>query len=126
MENLHSGSSIINLKRRLELTYPESKSFMFVKTEYRLESVDFDSILYIEGMKDNLRIICGSKKIMTLQSFAQIENMLPAKGFCRIHKSFIVAVDKIESIERGVIRIAGQRIPVSNTYKDDFFNLIRK
>ena len=109
-----------------EVNSSEKESFMFVKTEYRLERVDLDSILYIEGMKDYLRIVCLNKKIMTLQNFAQIEKMLPVKGFCRVHKSFIIAIDKIESIERGVIRIGGQRIPVSNTYKENFFSLIKK
>lgn len=101
-------------------------TFIFVKTEYRLERVDIDDILYIEGMKDYLRIICTDKKIMTLQSFARIEESLPAKKFCRVHKSFIVAIDKIKSIERGVILIADQRIPVSNTYKENFFSKIKQ
>jgi len=109
-----------------EVNSSKKESFMFVKTEYRLERVDLDSILYIEGMKDYLRIVCLNKKIMTLQNFGQIEKMLPVKGFCRVHKSFIIAIDKIESIERGVIRIGGQRIPVSNTYKENFFSLIKK
>ena len=109
-----------------EVNSSKKESFMFVKTEYRLERVDLDSILYIEGMKDYLRIVCLNKKIMTLQNFAQIEKMLPVKGFCRVHKSFIIAIDKIESIERGVIRIGGQRIPVSNTYKENFYSLIKK
>jgi DNA-binding LytR/AlgR family response regulator len=104
---------------------PEDDSYIFVKTEYRLERVDLDDILYIEGMKDYLRIVCHNKKIMTLQSFAKFEESLPAKKFCRVHKSFIVAIDKIKSVERGVIIIADQRIPVSNTYKDKFFSKIR-
>jgi len=101
-----------------------NESFIFVKTEYRLERIDLDEIYYIEGMKDYLRIICTNKKIMTLQSFARIEESLPSKRFCRVHKSFIVAIDKIKSIERGVIIIADQRIPVSNTYKENFFSKI--
>jgi DNA-binding LytR/AlgR family response regulator len=76
-------------------------------------------------MKDYLRIICTGKKVMTLQSFAKIEESLPDKKFCRVHKSYIVAIDKIKSIERGVIIIADQRIPVSNTYKDIFFSKIK-
>lgn len=104
----------------------ESESYIFVKTEYRLERVDLDKILYIEGMKDYLRIICTDKKIMTLQSFAKIADSLPAKNFYRVHKSFIVAIDKIKCIERGVIIIADQRIPVSNTYKEDFFSKINQ
>ena len=107
-------------------TISGSESFIFVKTEYRLERVDIDNILYIEGMKDYLRIICTDKKIMTLQSFAKIEESLPAKNFCRVHKSFIVAIDKIKSVERGVILIADQRIPISNTYKENFFSKIKQ
>jgi two-component system, LytTR family, response regulator len=103
----------------------ENDSFIFVKTEYRLERIDIDDILYIEGMKDYLRIICTTKKIMTLQSFARIEESLPDKKFCRVHKSYIVAIDKIKSIERGVIVIADQRIPISNTYKDIFYSKIK-
>jgi DNA-binding LytR/AlgR family response regulator len=104
---------------------PGDDSYIFVKTEYRLERVDLDDILYIEGMKDYLRVVCRNKKIMTLQNFAKFEETLPAKNFCRVHKSFIVAIDKIKSVERGVIIIADQRIPVSNTYKDKFFSKIK-
>ncbi len=106
-------------------TISENDTYIFVKTEYRLERIDIDDILYIEGMKDYLRIICTSKKIMTLQSFSKIEESLPAKKFCRVHKSYIVAIDKIKSVERGVIIIADKRIPVSNTYKENFFSRIR-
>jgi two-component system, LytTR family, response regulator len=100
--------------------------FIFVKTEYRLERIDLDHILYIEGMKDYLRIICIDKKIMTLLSFSKLEESLPAKKFCRVHKSYIVAIDKIKSIERNVITIADHRIPVSNTYRESFFSRIKQ
>jgi two-component system, LytTR family, response regulator len=112
-------------KEEEQINPPAIPGFIFVKTEYRLERIDLDDILYIEGMKDYLRIICRSKKIMTLQSFAKIEKSLPANNFCRVHKSFIVALDKIKSIERGVILIADQRIPISNTYKENFFSKIK-
>jgi two-component system LytT family response regulator len=104
----------------------ENGSYIFIKTEYRLERVDIDDILYVEGMKDYLRIICKDKKIMTLQSFAKLEESLPGRKFCRVHKSYIVALDKIKSVERGVILIADQRIPVSNTYRESFFSKIKQ
>jgi two-component system LytT family response regulator len=104
----------------------ENEHFIFVKTEYRLERIDLDDILYIEGMKDYLRIICTNMKIMTLQSFAKFEECLPQKKFCRVHKSFIVAIDKIKSVERGVIIISNERIPISNTYKESFLNRIKQ
>jgi two-component system, LytTR family, response regulator len=105
---------------------PDGESFIFVKTEYRLERVDIDQILYVEGMKDYLRIVCRDKKIMTLQSFSKLEESLPSKKFCRVHKSYIVSIDKIKSIERNVIIIADQRIPISNTYRENFFSRIRQ
>jgi two-component system, LytTR family, response regulator len=105
---------------------PLNDGFIFVKTEYRLERVDLDQILYIEGMKDYLRIVCNNKKIMTLQSFSKLEESLPSGKFCRVHKSYIVSLDKIKSIERNVIIIADQRIPVSNTYRENFYARIRQ
>jgi len=100
--------------------------FVFVKTEYRLERVDLNRILYIEGMKDYLRVVCTDKKLMTLQSFSQLENLLPPKRFCRVHKSYIVAIDKIESIERSVIKIGDQRIPISDSYRESFFGMLKR
>jgi DNA-binding LytR/AlgR family response regulator len=81
-------------------------------------------ILYIEGMRDYLRIHTSSKKIMTLQSFNELEQLIPAHIICRVHKSYMVAVNKIESIERSRIKIADQLIPVSETYKEAFLQLI--
>ncbi|MDR0835822.1 MAG: LytTR family DNA-binding domain-containing protein [Tannerella sp.] len=97
-------------------------AYMFVKTEYRMERVDFADILYIEGQSAYLRIITRHTKIMTLQSFQQMEQILPAVNFVRVHKSYIVAIDKIESIERNIIRIGEQRIPVGRNYQDDFYH----
>ena len=115
LQSVNKVMEHIATKTDTNQTKQGNDTFIFVKTEYRLERIDIDDILYIQGMKDYLRIICNDKKIMTLQSFAKLEESLPAKRFCRVHKSFIVALDKIKSIERGVILIAGQRIPVSNT-----------
>ena len=98
--------------------------FIFVKTENRLEKIMINNILYIEGMRDYLRIHTSNKKIMTLQSFNELEQLLPAHLVCRVHKSYMVAINKIDSIERSRIKIADQLIPVSETYKEAFLQLI--
>jgi DNA-binding LytR/AlgR family response regulator len=98
--------------------------FIFVKTENRLEKIMINDILYIEGMRDYLRIHCVDKKIMTLQSFSELEQLIPSHLVCRVHKSYMVAINKIESIERSRIKIADQLIPVSETYKEAFLQLI--
>jgi len=98
--------------------------FIFVKTENRLEKIMISDILYIEGMRDYLRIHTSNKKIMTLQSFSELEQLIPSHLVCRVHKSYMVAINKIESIERSRIKIADQLIPVSETYKEAFLQLI--
>ncbi len=98
--------------------------FIFVKTENRLEKVMINEILYIEGMRDYLRIHTTHKKIMTLQGFSELEQMIPSTLVCRVHKSYMVAINKIESIERNRIKIGDQYIPISDTYKEGFLQLI--
>ncbi len=111
-------------KIQSELPVAQSKNYMFVKTEYRMERIDFQDILYIEGMGAYLRIVTCQTKIMTLQSFIQIEKQLPADQFHRVHKSYIVALDKIKSIERNVILIENERIPIGKSYVDEFYQFI--
>jgi len=97
---------------------------IFVKTEYRLEGIEISDILYIEGMGDYRKIVTASKKILTLQSFGELSDLLPKTGFCRVHNSFIVALDKIEKIERNRILIKEKLIPVSASYSKDFYGRI--
>ncbi len=110
-----------NLNQRIT---EKQLDFIFVKTENRLEKIMISDIMYIEGMRDYLRIHTSTKKIMTLQSFNELEQLIPAHLVCRVHKSYMVAVSKIESIERSRIKIADQIIPVSETYKEAFLQLI--
>lgn len=98
--------------------------YIFIKTENRLEKVNIADIVYIEGMRDYRRIHTLGKKIMTLQNFNELEQLIPAHLICRVHKSYMVALHKIESIERSRIIIADQIIPISETYKEQFFQLI--
>ncbi|MCC3157805.1 response regulator transcription factor [Hymenobacter sp. 15J16-1T3B] len=105
---------------------PAAADAMFVKNEHRLQRVAFDDILYIEGMKEYLMIYTvESGKILTLQSFRRVEEVLPPQRFARIHKSFLVALNRIEHVERGKVQIAGRLLPVGDSYRDAFMGLIR-
>lgn len=101
-----------------------TKAFIFVKTEYRLEKLLLNELLYIEGMRDYRRIHTINKRIMTLQTFGDFEQEIPPEIICRVHKSFMVALDKIDSIERDRIKIREALIPISDTYKKAFFERI--
>lgn len=101
------------------------KDHFFVKTEYRLEKILFSDLLFIEGMRDYRKIHHSGKPIMTLQTFRDFEKEIPASIVCRVHKSFMVAIDKIESIEKNEIRIGEKLIAISDTYRQAFYEILR-
>ena len=98
--------------------------YIFVKTENLLEKINLSEIIYIEGMRDYRRIHTADKRIMTLQNFSELEKIIPSNVVCRVHKSFMVGINKIESIERSRIKIFNQIIPISETYRELFFQVI--
>lgn len=98
--------------------------FFFVKTDYKIEKVFFNEILFIEGMRDYRNIQTESKKILTLQTFGDLEKELPQSLFSRVHKSFMIPFNKIDTIERNRIRIKDKWIPISETYKEKFYKKI--
>jgi two-component system, LytTR family, response regulator len=102
----------------------ETPDYVFIKTEYRLEKIFTDKILYIEGVRDYRQIHTMDKKIMTLETFGDLEKKLPERAFCRVHKSFLVSISKIELVERDRIKINKVLIPISETYRDNFYKLI--
>ncbi|MHC1777049.1 MAG: LytR/AlgR family response regulator transcription factor [Lentimicrobium sp.] len=102
------------------------KDYFFVKTETRMEKITASEVLFVEGMGDYWRIVTRNKRIMTLMNAKGIEDVLQEPQFCRVHKSWFVAIDKIDFVERKHIKIADQRIPISDTYQKNFFELIER
>lgn len=102
----------------------EKQNFFFVKTENRLQRVNLDDILYIEGLKDYVSIYTVGERIVTLQVMKKLEEFLPSDRFMRVHRSYIIALDKINSIEKNRITIREKVIPIGDTYRDFFYRLI--
>lgn len=98
--------------------------FIFVKTEYRLQRVGFDDILYCEGLKDYVSIYTPTERILALQTMKALDEKLPGDRFVRVHKSYIVPLSRIESVERNRIYIGKAVIPIGDTYRDAFFKRI--
>ena len=122
---LEKGPGTVHAGIRNDVSTYE-QDYFFVKTEFRLQKVNFPDILYIEGQGDYQAIVTNKGKIMTLQNFAKLMASLPSNAFIRVHKSFIVSIDQIEKIERNRIRIGDKSIPISETYKDKFFEVLVK
>ena len=99
--------------------------FVFVKVENRLERVTLREIIFIEGMRDYRMIHAAGRRLLTPQTFAEFERQIPPSVVCRVHKSYMVSLDKIDSVEKGRIRIKDKVIPISETYREQFFNLIK-
>lgn len=98
--------------------------FIFVKSEHKIQKIELSDILYIEGLKDYISIFTRNERVITLQNMKKMEETLPSSQFIRVHKSYIIALDKIESIERSRISICQKIIPIGDTYRDEFFRRI--
>jgi len=104
----------------------KSNQFLFVKSEYRIIKVRFEDILFCEGMKDYTQVYLRGKNepILTLNNLKLFLSKLPPNEFIRVHRSFIVSINHIDSISRNEIYIDKKIIPVGDSYKDDFYQLI--
>ncbi len=113
-------------KQKLSVAKIASPEFIFVNSEYSLVKIMLDGITHIEGMKDYIQIHLKSldKPIVTRLSFKNIENLIPSDKFVRVHKSYIVAIDKIISIRHNLINIGSFEIPLGTFYREKFFDLI--
>lgn len=122
-EMKHQASSE---KAVLGKTPEKAGEYIIVKSEYKLVQVRIADILYIEGLKDYVKIYTegSDKSIMTLLSMKALEQTLPSDNFMRVHRSYIVNLSKIRVIERNRIIFGRTQIPVSESYKDAFADFI--
>ncbi len=108
----------------------EEQDFIFVKADKKLVKINFEDIVYIEGLKDYVIIKMDSQRVITLQTMKSLEDKLPAHRFKRIHRSYIVALDKINAIVGNVVEVIekGQEkhLPIGKNYKDELLDIINQ
>ncbi len=98
--------------------------YLFIKTEHRIQKVNLRDILFIEGLQNYITLHTTEGRILSLQTMKKVEEQLPPKEFIRVHKSYIVSLRHITSIERSRIQIGDQLIPVGDVYRDAFYKVI--
>ena len=105
----------------------KNSDFIFVKSEYRQIKINFNEILYIEGLKDYVKIYTSShpRPILTLMSLKKLEEELPSEQFMRVHRSYIISLEKIEAIERNHVVIKEGFITIAPNYKDILMEYIK-
>jgi len=119
---------LINLENKSQISVEANSEFLFLKSEYKIKRINFNDILYIEGLKDYVKVytLHVPKPILSLSSLKLLESKLPANKFMRIHRSFIVNLEKIDTIERNRIVFGKEYIPVSDQYKAKFQEFLDK
>lgn len=100
--------------------------FVFVKDGTKLVKINLDDILYVEGLKDYVTIHTKTQKVVSLQRLKSLETQLPTDRFVRIHHSYIVAIKAIDIVHKGEVQIGNTMIPISDTYRKAFKELIEK
>lgn len=100
--------------------------FIFIKIDRKMHKLDFDKILWVESLSDYLKIETTEGTKVTRETLSNIEEKLPASGFMRIHRSFIIGIDKIESYSNEEVIIQKKSIPISRTYKENVINQLEK
>jgi two-component system LytT family response regulator len=101
-----------------------STEYLFIKTEHRIQKINLNEILYIEALQNYIAVNTAGQKTLSLVTMKKMEDQLPKNDFARVHKSFIVGLRHISSIERSRIFIGDAIIPVGDNYRDSFYELI--
>jgi two-component system, LytTR family, response regulator LytT len=122
LKAVQKAYKIAELENSASSTIEANNQFLFLKSEYKIRRINFNDILYIEGLKDYIKVYTrtDAKPIMSLNSMKALELKLPEDKFMRVHRSFIVNLEKIDTIDRSRIVFGKEYIPVSDQYKEKF------
>ncbi len=133
MKAVNRAMEQINLEKKESnaiIHEEEEQDFIFVKADKKLVKINFEDIVYIEGLKDYVIIKMDTQRVITLQTMKSLEDKLPASRFQRIHRSYIVALDKINAIVGNVVEVMekGQEkhLPIGKNYKDELLDIINQ
>jgi DNA-binding LytR/AlgR family response regulator len=125
---VNKARKLISLEQQATVNVEANNQFLFLKSDYKIRRINFNDILYIEGLKDYVKVFVQNnpKPILSLTTMKLLETKLPAEKFMRVHRSFIVNLEKIETIERSRIVFGKEYIPVGEQYKEKFQEFLDK
>lgn len=102
----------------------ESRDYFSVKVDGKVVRIQYDDILFIEGLKEYVRIVCNGARHVTLASLKHLEDLLPGDHFLRVHKSYIVAKNKVQALEGNRLEIGDHKIPISRSRREEVVDAI--
>ena len=123
----NKAKSHFELIEKATIKVNSKDDYLFVKSEYKIQRINLKDILYIEGLREYVKIVLKDKKhILSLMSLKSLEEKLPSNRFMRVHRSFIVNLDEVQTIERSRIIFEKTYIPISDQYKEKFQEFLTK
>jgi two-component system, LytTR family, response regulator LytT len=122
------AKKIIQMEKAAPSLVEANSEFLFLKSEYKIRRINFNDILYIEGLKDYVKVYLQNEPqpVLSINTLKTLENKLPGSKFMRVHRSFIVNLEKIQTIERSRIIFGKVFIAVGDQYKDKFQEYLDK
>jgi DNA-binding LytR/AlgR family response regulator len=122
------AARLIRIEQSEQEKVESNSEFLFLKSDYKIRRINFNDILYIEGLKDYVKVYTAgeAKPVLSLITMKLLEAKLPPARFMRVHRSFIVNLGRIETIERSRIVFGKTYIPVSEQYKEKFQDFLDK
>lgn len=119
---VRKAQNLMRLENKSLSKVDVNNEFLFLKSDYKIKRINFNNILYIEGMKDYVKVYLQNSPgpVLSITSLKLLESKLPESKFMRVHRSFIVNLERIETIDRSRIVFGKEYIPVSDQYKDKF------
>lgn len=126
MKSVNKAIHYLTLEKNDDPATPAEDDYMFVKADKKMVKIKLDDILYIEGLKDYVMIFIPGQRIITLQTMKNLEQRLPSTKFARVHRSFIIAIEKLKSVSSHTVEIGEKQIPIGKNYKDDFMRIIER
>jgi DNA-binding LytR/AlgR family response regulator len=122
LKAVHKAQNLLRLENKSLSKVDVNNEFLFLKSDYKIKRINFNNILYIEGMKDYVKVFLQNSAVpvLSITSLKLLESKLPESKFMRVHRSFIVNLEKIDTIDRSRIVFGKEYIPVSEQYKEKF------
>ncbi len=112
-------STEFNLKNNIKVETTKGDSHIFIKVDKKMMKINIEEILFVEGMKEYIKVVTPDKTYITHKSLTSLSEELPADRFLRIHKSYVIALNKVKSIEGNRIQIQSYTIPIGRNYSKD-------
>ncbi|MDX1685421.1 MAG: LytTR family DNA-binding domain-containing protein [Saprospiraceae bacterium] len=120
--------AVNRVRERMQGDSPSGDSYFFVKADKKMVRIDYDDVIYVEGLKDYVIIRCPKERIVTLQTMKSLEKRLPSPTFQRIHRSYIVNVEHIKAIVGNMVEVIekgqAKHLPIGKNYRDQILSII--